>query len=68
MTFCTDPLPAERRYEPMTTMWTIILVWLALQLPLGVLIGKAIKFGTVGHEKRRAPAKDPRYYPDVVWC
>ena len=52
----------------MTTMWTIILVWLALQLPLGVLIGKAIKFGTVGHEKRHAPAKDPRYYPDVVWC
>lgn len=52
----------------MTTMWTIILVWLALQLPLAVLIGKSIKFGTVGHEKRRAPARDPRYYPDVVWC
>ena len=67
MTFFTDRLPAVRRYEPMTMMWTIILVWLALQLPLGVLIGKWIKFGTVGPEKR-APARDPRYYPGVVWC
>jgi hypothetical protein len=53
----------------MTMMWTIILVLLALQLPLAVLIGKSIKFGTVGLEKRRAPAtRDPRFYPDVVWC
>ena len=53
----------------MTMMWTIILVWLALQLPLAVLIGKSIKFGTVGLEKRRAPAtRDPRFYPGVVWC
>ena len=51
----------------MTMMWTIILVWLALQLPLGMLIGKWIKFGTVGHEKR-ATAREPGYYPDVVWC
>ena len=51
----------------MTTMWTIVLAWLALQLPLAMLIGKSIKFGAVGHQKRRAPAKDPRYYPGVVW-
>ena len=44
----------------MTMMWTIILVWLALQLPLGVLIGKSIKFGTVGHEKRRALRRKTR--------
>jgi hypothetical protein len=49
-------------------MWTIILAWLALQLPLAVLIGKSIKFGTVGHKKRRAPSRGPRYYPGVVWC
>jgi hypothetical protein len=48
--------------------WTIILAWLALQLPLAVLIGKSIKFGTVGHKKRRAPSRGPRYYPGVVWC
>jgi hypothetical protein len=51
----------------MTTMWTIILVWLALQLPLGMLIGKWIKFGMDGHEKR-APAREPGYYRGVVWC
>jgi hypothetical protein len=38
----------------MTVMWTIILAWVALQLPLAVLIGKSIKFGTVGYKKRRA--------------
>ena len=68
MTFCMDLLAAVRRYENMSMMWTIILVWLALQLPLAVLIGKSIKFGTVGLEKRRAPARDPRFYPGVVWC
>jgi hypothetical protein len=51
----------------MSTVWTIILVWLALQLPLAMLIGKSIKFGSVGSQKRRAPAKDPRHYPGVVW-
>ena len=57
-----------KRYVTMTVMWTIILVWLALQLPLAVLIGKSIKFGTVGYRKQRAPSRDPRYYPGVVWC
>jgi len=52
----------------MTTMWTIVLAWLALQLPLAMLIGKSIKFGAVGHQKRRAPARDPMFYPGVVWC
>jgi hypothetical protein len=63
----TDLLPALRRYELMTVMWTVILIWLALQLPLGMVIGKSIKFGAVGFVKR-APARDPRYYSGVVWC
>ena len=68
VTCCTERPLRLRRYEQMTMMWTIILVWLALQLPLGVLIGKSIKFGTVGHEeRRRTSAKDPRFYPGVVW-
>jgi hypothetical protein len=65
-----------KRYVTMTVMWTIILAWLALQLSLAVLIGKSIKFGTVGYKKKRAPrrdarhhpgARDPRHYPGVVW-
>ena len=47
----------------MTMMWIIIVVWLALELPLAMLIGKSIKSGTVGHAKR-APAREP----GVVWC
>jgi hypothetical protein len=68
VTRCTEHPLGLRRYKFMTTMWTIILVWLVLQLPLAMLIGKSIKFGTVGLEKRRAPARDPRFYPGVVWC
>lgn len=57
-----------KRYVTMTVMWTIILAWLTLQLPLAVLIGKSIKFGTVGHAKKLAPSRDPRYHSGVVWC
>ena len=60
--------PEPKRYVTMTVTWTIILAWLALQLPLAVLIGKSIKFGTIGYKKRRAPARDPRFYPGMVWC
>jgi hypothetical protein len=68
VTCCTERPLSLRRYEHVTMMWTIILVWLALQLPLGVLIGKSIKFGTVGHEQRRRTlGRDPRFYPGVVW-
>jgi hypothetical protein len=58
------------RYEHVTTFWTIILVWLAIQLPLALLVGKAMRFGRVGHETRpqRAASKDPRHHPGVVWC
>lgn len=31
-------------------MWTIIAIWLALQLPLGMLVGKCIKLGELGDE------------------
>ena len=68
MTCCTEHRLNVKRYVTMTVMWTIILTWLALQLPLAVLIGKCIKFGTVGYRKQRAPSRDPRYYPGVVWC
>jgi len=67
LTCCTEHPLSLKRYVTMTMMWTIIIAWLALQLPLAMLIGKSIKFGTVGPEKR-APARDPRYYPGVVWC
>ena len=42
----------------MTLMWTII-VWLALQLPLGVLIGQFIKFGMGEPERARRRARAP---------
>ena len=60
--------PSLERYVNMTAMWTIIIAWLAIQLPLGILIGKTIKFGTVEPAKVRSPSRDPRYYPGVVWC
>jgi hypothetical protein len=40
----------------MTLMWTILVVWLALQLPLGMLVGKSIKWAAEEH-----PAKPRRY-------
>jgi hypothetical protein len=60
----------------MSVMWTVIIVWLALQIPIAMLVGKCIKFGTVGFEKRpvqardprRLFARDPRRHPGVVWC
>ena len=65
---CTEPRPSLERYVNMTAMWTIIIAWLAIQLPLGILIGKTIKFGTVEPAKVRSPSRDPKYYPGVVWC
>ena len=41
-TCCTEHRLGPKRYVTMTVMWTIILAWLALQLPLAVLIGKSI--------------------------
>jgi hypothetical protein len=29
----------------MTLIWTILIAWLALQLPLGILLGKSIELG-----------------------
>jgi hypothetical protein len=69
VTCCAEQRLNVKRYVTMTVMWIIILAWLALQLPLAVLIGKSIKFGTVEYKKaRRAPSRDRRYYPGVVWC
>ena len=63
MAFCTEHCLNVKRYVTMTVMWTIILVWLALQLPLAVLIGKSIKFGTVGYKNERAPSRT-KWYDD----
>jgi len=41
----------------MTIMWTIIIAWLALQLPLGMLIGKSIRFGMEEQAPRRRSEK-----------
>ena len=68
MTCCTEHRLPVKRYVTMSMIWTVIIAWLALQLPFAVLIGKSIKFGTVGHAKKRASSRDPRYYPGVVWC
>lgn len=68
VTRCTEHRLSSKRYVTMTVMWTIICVWLALQLPLAVLIGKSIKVGTVGHAKKLAPSRDERYRPGIVWC
>jgi hypothetical protein len=69
VTCCTEHRLNVKRYVTMTVMWTMILAWLALQLPLAVLIGKSIKLGTVEYKKaRRARSRDRRYYPGVVWC
>src|SRR5215470_10682444 len=38
-------LTTVRRYHCMTLTWTIIIAWLALQLPLVMLAGKCIKLG-----------------------
>lgn len=61
MTCCTEHRLSLKRYVTMTVTWTIIIAWLAIQVPLGVLIGKTIKFGTIGHAKKNAPS-------GVVWC
>jgi hypothetical protein len=34
----------------MTVTWTIIIAWLALQLPLGMLVGKCMRLGESGDE------------------
>ena len=69
VTCCTERPLSLRRYEHMTNDVDHYPRLARPQLPLGVLIGKSIKFGTVGHEKRRrTSARDPRFYPGVVWA
>jgi hypothetical protein len=60
---CTELRLGSKSYVTMTMMWTIIIAWLAIQLPLGLLIGKVIKSGTGGYAKR-SPSSDP----GIVWC
>ena len=64
---CTEHRLSLKRYVTMTVTWTILIAWLAIQLPLGILIGKTIKFGTDVHNKA-ALLQDPRRCPGVVWC
>jgi len=58
---------AIRRYSHMTLTWTIILAWLALQLPLGAIIGRSIRFGMRGAEMP-VPGRYAKLHPAVVWC
>jgi hypothetical protein len=51
----------------MTLTWTIILAWLALQLPLGAIIGRSIRFGMRGAEMP-VPGRYAKLHPAVVWC
>ena len=60
---CTELRLGSKSYVTMTMMWTIIIAWLAIQLPLGLLIGKVINSGTGGYAKR-SPSSDP----GIVWC
>ena len=61
MAYCTEHRLSLKRYVIMTVTWTIIIAWLAIQVPLGVLIGKTIRFGAVGHAHNSGPS-------GVVWC
>jgi hypothetical protein len=61
------PLVALQGYSPMTVLWMIILIWLALQLPLAVLIGKSIRFGMSGPQKA-SPGSYVNLPAGVVWC
>ena len=61
--FDRDPLhgsfAVNEALQTMTTFWAIVLIWLAIQLPLAFIIGKAMRFGRVGYETRpqRAASK-----------
>jgi hypothetical protein len=39
----------------MTQRWTIIILWLAIQVPLGILLGRCIKLGMAAPVRRCAP-------------
>jgi hypothetical protein len=45
-----DPWRRVLRFIAMTTTWTIIVAWLALQLPLGMLVGRCTKLGEAADE------------------
>jgi len=44
----------------MTVTWTMIVSWLALQLPLAIFVGKFIKQGM------QEPARRPLAFPHLV--
>jgi hypothetical protein len=43
-------MAARAAFIAMTVTWTIIVAWLALQLPLGMLVGKCMKLGESADE------------------
>jgi hypothetical protein len=55
-----------KRFGCMTLTWTTILAtWLALQIPLAVLVGRFIRLG-MGELEKGASAR--KAAPAVVWC
>src|SRR5262249_32596025 len=58
---------AFRDCKHMTLIWTIVLAWFVLSLPLAVLVGGSIKLGMNGPGKR-ASAPNAKVHPAVVWC
>jgi len=61
----TGTCPIAKYCGCMTLTWTILASWLALQIPLAVLVGRFIRFGMSGHEKGASARKAT---PAVVWC
>jgi hypothetical protein len=41
-----NPSSPSRVISSMSYTWTILATWLALQIPLGILLGKCIKFAS----------------------
>jgi hypothetical protein len=49
------------------TVTSLLLTWLAPQVPLAVPAGKFIKLG-MGRHKTRALARQSKLPPGIVWC
>jgi len=48
------------RYQCVTLTWTMVAIWLALQVPLGMLVGKSIKLGMEEPMAARKPLRPRR--------
>jgi hypothetical protein len=53
----TGTFIVAKRFGGMTLTWTILASWLALQIPLAVLVGRFIRLGMSGHEQGASTRK-----------